>query len=416
VSGWQGQSNGQNSKGGILVALHDDADMDAQLSRTLIGAYVGAADLGEAIATAQRVEPGDYAAWYVEWDRAATTARNAADRAADKGLSIVAGHAYLRASEYRRQSYFFLRHDVSDTRVREAYRGQRELFRHALPLLSIAAEPISIPFEGVRLPGYVFRPSGDDDRPRPTVLIPGGFDGTCEEMFKYGAHYALAQGWNAITWDGPGQGGLLIEDGVTMRPDFESVLTPVVDWALGRPYVATDALALVGRSLAGYLGPRGVSREHRVSALVADPGQYDFTSRFIGMFGEEDWEKVQAADPAMDSQLEGFLTGDRNQEYYGSRMAAMGAESFGAWLRLLGTYTLEGCAEDISCPTLVTEGEGDFASQGGKLFDALTGEKEFHRFSIAEGAGGHCEGMGQLVWQDVVFPWLSEKLTGSPKG
>jgi hypothetical protein len=29
--------------------------MDVQLSRTLIGAYVGAADLGDAIATAQRV-------------------------------------------------------------------------------------------------------------------------------------------------------------------------------------------------------------------------------------------------------------------------------------------------------------------------------------------------------------------------
>ncbi len=398
------------------MGLHEDADMDAQLSRTLIGAYVGAADLGEAIAIAQRVHPGDYAAWYVEWDRAAATVRGTADRAADNGLSTLAGQAYLRASEYRRQSYFFLRHDLTDTRVQEAYRGQRELFLRSLPWLNIAAEPISIPFETVRLPGYVFRPAGDDHQPRPTVLIPGGFDGTCEEMFKYGAHYALAQGWNAITWDGPGQGGVLIEEGVVMRPDFESVLTPVVDWALDQPYVATDALALVGRSLGGYLGPRGVSRDHRISALVADPGQYDFTSRFVDMFSAEDWERVQAADPVMDSQLDGFLTGDRNREFYGSRMAAMGAESFGGWLRLLSSYTLEGHAEDISCPTLVTEGEGDFASQSRKLFDALTCEKELHHFSMAEGAGGHCEGLGQLVWQQVVFSWLSDRFAGSPKG
>ena len=119
------------------MGLHEDADMDAQLSRTLIGAYVGAADLGEAIAIAQRVPPGDYAAWYVEWDRAATTVRGTADRAADKGLSTLAGQAYLRASEYRRQSYFFLRHDLTDTRVQEAYRGQRELFRRSLPWLNI---------------------------------------------------------------------------------------------------------------------------------------------------------------------------------------------------------------------------------------------------------------------------------------
>jgi hypothetical protein len=131
------------------------------------------------------------------------------------------------------------------------------------------------------------------------------------------------------------------------------------------------------------------------------------------MFSAHDWERVVNADPAMEAQLDGFLAGDRNREFYGSRMAAMGANSFGHWLRLLGTYTLEGYAEDISCPTLVTEGEGDFASQSTKLFDALTCEKEFHGFSIAEGAGGHCEGMGQLVWAEVVFSWLFERFNGA---
>ena len=42
-----------------MAALHPDADMAAQLERTLIGAYVGAADLGEAFAVASRVEAGD---------------------------------------------------------------------------------------------------------------------------------------------------------------------------------------------------------------------------------------------------------------------------------------------------------------------------------------------------------------------
>jgi hypothetical protein len=43
-----------------MATLHDDADMAAQLERTLIGAYCGSADLGEALATAGRVAPGDY--------------------------------------------------------------------------------------------------------------------------------------------------------------------------------------------------------------------------------------------------------------------------------------------------------------------------------------------------------------------
>jgi pimeloyl-ACP methyl ester carboxylesterase len=399
----------------VAVPLHEDPDMDAQLARTLIGAYVGGADLGEAIATAQRVLAGDYDTWYEEWDRTASTAQDAAERAAQKGLSALAERAYLRASEYSRQSYFFLRYDRTDERVVNAYRRHRDLFRLAIPFLDCSIEPISIPFDPVPLNGYLFRPDGADETRRPTVLFPGGFDGTCEEMFKYGAHAAVAQGWNAVTWDGPGQGGLLIEHGVTMRPDFEAVLTPVVDWVLERPFVSGDALALVGRSLGGYLGPRGVSQEHRICALVADPGQHDFASRFVSMFSAEDWEKVLAADQAMDEQLDGFVADARGRASYGSRMAAMGATHFGDWLRLLMTYSLEGLAEQITCPTLVTEGEGDFASQSHKLFDALTCEKEFRAFTVAEGAGGHCEGMGQMVWQEAVFSWLEERLRADPR-
>ena len=145
---------------------------------------------------------------------------------------------------------------------------------------------------------------------------------------------------------------------------------------------------------------------------MADPGQYDFTSRFVDMFSPEDWQRVLAGDAGMDAQLDGFLADPRSRELYGSRMAAMGAATFGEWLRILTTYSLDGRAEQIRCPTLVTEGEGDFASQSRKLFEALTCEKEFHAFSASEGAGGHCEGLGQSLWQDVVFTWLAERVGG----
>ncbi len=397
------------------MALHDDADMGAQLERTMIGAYVDAADLGEAIATARSVAAGDYDGWYAAWDRTAAAAQLAADHAATRGLAGLAGPGYLRAAEYRRQSYFFLRHDLSDERVQSGYRDHRRLFRRALGFLPFSVEPVSIPFEPVPLNGYLLRADGSDDAPRPTVLFPGGFDSTCEEMFKYGARSAVRHGWNALTWDGPGQGGQLIAHGVTMRPDFEAVLTPVVDWVVDQPCVAADSVCLVGRSLGGYLGPRGVSAEPRIRALVADPGQYDFTSRFVDMFSAEDWQRVLAGDADMDARLDGFLADPRSRELYGSRMAAMGAATFGEWLRILATYSLDGRAEQIGCPTLVTEGEGDFASQSRKLFEALTCEKEFHEFSAGEGAGGHCEGLGQLLWQDVVFTWLAEKI-GADQG
>ena len=116
------------------------------------------------------------------------------------------------------------------------------------------------------------------------------------------------------------------------------------------------------------------------------------------------------ADPGIARQLDGFITDDRNREFYGSRIVAMGVPPFGGWLRTLIDYMLEGRADQIACPTLAIEGEGDFASQSHELFDALLCEKRFHSFTPYEGAGGHCEGMGQQEWQEQVFSWLSEAL------
>jgi pimeloyl-ACP methyl ester carboxylesterase len=115
----------------------------------------------------------------------------------------------------------------------------------------------------------------------------------------------------------------------------------------------------------------------------------------------------------MDAGLEAFLAKPRDREFYGARMAAMGAPAFGAWLRTLTGYTLAGRAEQIACPTLVTEGEGDFASQSGVLFDALTCPKQYRQFTVAEGGGGHCESMGQRLWQQAVFGWMGQVISGA---
>ncbi len=100
-----------------MVTLHHDADMAAQLARTLIGAYADAADLGEALAVAGRVAAGDYGMWHQEWRAAATAAQLAADAAAARGAGTLAARGYLRSAEYHRQSYFFLRHNLADDRV-----------------------------------------------------------------------------------------------------------------------------------------------------------------------------------------------------------------------------------------------------------------------------------------------------------
>ena len=67
----------------------------------------------------------------------------------------------------------------------------------------------------------------------------------------------------------------------------------------------------------------------------------------------------------------------------------------------------------ITCPTLALAGEGDFAGTGQlqTFADALTVPVTTHEFTVAEGAGGHCEWLGQDLLDQYVYGWLARVLT-----
>lgn len=399
-----------------MKILFDDADMDAQLSRTLIAVAAEAADLGEVMATASRVTEGDYDSWFAEWSATAEVAHTLAEEALAGGHVVTARKAYLRASEYWRQAYFFLRHDLDDERLRDAWRQHRSTFRKALPLLDCHAVTTEIAYDGVSMTGYLFRPA-DADTPRPTILAPCGFDSTAEAGYVATGYMALPRGYNFFVFEGPGQGGTLVEHRRPFRPDFEVPFAEAFGWLLEQDGVHPHAVIVMGRSFGGYLGPRAAAFEPRVAALVADPGQYDFASRIAGFAKgagfdtpEDFLTRLLAADPEVDARLDAMCTGPRNVEWLGSRMAAMGTSTVGDFLRKQLDFSLEKVAGNIRCPTLLTEGEGDFAAQGELLFEHLTCERRLTTFSEAEGAGGHCEGLGATLFEGYVFDWIDRIL------
>jgi hypothetical protein len=91
-------------------------------------------------------------------------------------------------------------------------------------------------------------------------------------------------------------------------------------------------------------------------------------------------------------------------------MATVGAKTLGEFLRLQPAYSLLDSVPGIRCPTLVTKGEGDFASQSQRLYDLLVCQKRIHRFAEVDGAGGHCCGLGASLWEAVVFDWIDQVL------
>src|SRR5947209_4960467 len=83
--------------------------------------------------------------------------------------------------------------------------------------------------------------------------------GTVVEVHaQYGAA-ALERGYNALIFEGPGQGSMLFERRVPFRPDWEAVITPLVDFLRARPDVNAAKIALIGVSFGGVLTPRAVA-------------------------------------------------------------------------------------------------------------------------------------------------------------
>lgn len=73
-------------------------------------------------------------------------------------------------------------------------------------------------------------------------------------------------------------------------------------------------------------------------------------------------------------------------------------------------FTMDGRAELIRCPTLLTMAEGDvLGSDVPMFFDTLQCPKTLLKFSAAEGAGGHCEMLNRSLLNQRVLDWLDNQ-------
>ena len=156
----------------------------------------------------------------------------------------------------------------------------------AFTLFDRPVEQVNIPYEGTTLPGYFIKPDSTPQR-RPLFIIANGSDASVLDMWVQGGASAIDRGYNVLIFDGPGQGAALWLQHLHFRPDYERVVTPVVDFALRRPDVDPKRIALQGISQGGYWAPRAMAFEHRIAAGIADGGVYDvsacllYTSRCV---------------------------------------------------------------------------------------------------------------------------------------
>jgi pimeloyl-ACP methyl ester carboxylesterase len=279
---------------------------------------------------------------------------------------------------------------------------------------------VEIAYEETTLPAYFCRAAPVHGRCR-TLIATNGYDSTVHELYLAFAVAANRRGYHCLLFDGPGQGRALITQGLTMRPDWENVIRPVVDYALSRPDVDPARLALVGWSFGGYLALRGASGAPRVAACIADPGLMGLREPLQEMFADLPAEALanpRAADPALFAPYMERINASLPLRWKVVQRAfwVHGVYSLAEYLAIAHDFDTREAVRSIRCPVFVAREEGDtLAASAQDVYDALSGSKTFVRFLAAEGAGDHCAMMARSLFHQRMFDWLDRVLTNGLK-
>jgi alpha-beta hydrolase superfamily lysophospholipase len=387
------------------LGIIGDEFLDGQLLRALEAIWHGMGDVGECLDTASRIVPGDYASHHREWYATAERVAARAWASLEAGHPISAGEAFLRASNYYRNSEF-IDHD------NPAARRHVETFQLAVELLGIPAEPVQIPYEKTRLPGYFFRAPAAGKR-APVLIAHSGFDGTPEEM-KFVGEGAIKRGYHCLLFAGPGQGLVVREQGLPFRHDWERVVAPVVDFTIAQAGVDPERVALLGVSFGGFLAPRAAAFEPRLRALVANPGVLNFAALQDAYFGEEALTALSRDPKEFDGLVrERMAASPRFAFTMQDVMLKFGASTPSQLYARVEPFNNEGVVDRIRCPVLIMDGTEEFVNgqQAKALYDALPGPKDYVLFDESTTASLHCQTGALALSNQTMFDWLDDQLS-----
>jgi hypothetical protein len=257
-----------------------DAAFASELIALRRQARWGSACIEDVVATAARIRDRDPDSWVSEWVWTAGETWAAAQRAAVAGAAIGrsgqaggAGARYLRAAVYYGAALSQVSRSAEFARAPDLWRRHRACWDEAVD--RAPARRIEIPYAGGSLPGAFFPATDGRGARRPLVLMHNGAYGPTSSMWGLGGAAAAQRGYHWMTFDGPGQQSALHDRGQFLRPDWEHVLSAVLDAMAALPDVDATRVAAIGVGQAGYLLPRAMAYEHRLAAAVLAPGVVD---------------------------------------------------------------------------------------------------------------------------------------------
>ena len=407
-----------------MKIIFQDPAFSFQLLRTIGSTYYGGADIGECLSTAYRIKEGNFESWYTEWLATAERVSKYGDNSLSSGRKVSAREAYLRAFNYYRNAEFFLHTNPQDPRIIETWQKSVDSFKKAAQLfVPYKVEFVEIPYEGTSIPGCFYKVDDNDtsspsSKPKPTLILHTGFDGTQEELYVTSVIAALDRGYNCLTFEGPGQGRVIRKQKIPFRYDWEKVVTPVIDFVVGNYEKQCDlkCLALMGISMGGYLAARAAAFEHRIAACILDDGVYDVYENFMEKLGTLSNAVAQGNATVVNTAIETSMYFDTGIRWIMSHgMWVFNAKDPLDFIQKNKDYTLKDVAGNKEYPTLVLEAQMDDDFPGGpkKVYDALKCPKKYVLFTAEEGAEDHCQVAALSLSNQRIFDWLDEVFKNS---
>ncbi len=377
--------------------LHfDHKDMDYYFA-WIVGRHIyDGSKVEECFDVASRIIDGDLESWQREWVKLAKHIEKQGSQALDRGNFKSAREFYLRACTYYRSPLFIM--NPQNSAFSENWCKMKFCFQKAASLFDLPIEIIQIPFQGKLLPGYFWKVDNSKQK-RPTLIVIGGLETFAEDCYFMTGLTGTQRGYNVMTVDLPGQ-GVNPYSGMFLGARMGISVKAVVDYALTRPEIDPDCLAVFGFSWGGHMIFQGVQDDPRIKALIANPAMPDVFRAGLAQQGNHGiGDSISKTVFEQIAWRMGLKINFNPKDIFRRIAKACGYFLFGK-VKL----------SKIQCPTLCMAGEGeaqitlDIARE---CYEQLPNPlNKLVIFTQEEGGEAHCQINNLALPNQVMFDWL----------
>jgi pimeloyl-ACP methyl ester carboxylesterase len=239
----------------------------------------------------------------------------------------------------------------------------------------------------------------DSETPRPTLVVVGGVETWAEDCYFMIGPAGAERGYNVITADLSGQ-GMNPDKGLHFGARMEVTARALVDYALSRPEVDPERLALFGFSWGGHIAFKGARFDSRIQAMIANPPMPDVFRSVLAQ--QKDHNRH---DPIS------RIAFDQIVWRFGLKIS-FNPKDIAARFGKAWDYLTNGKIDvkQIQCPALLLSGEGE-ADITLKIvrecFEQLPNpHKKMVIFTREQGGEAHCQIDNLALPNQTMFDWL----------